>query len=58
MGNEIGYMGWTGIHQRLYLFMVLELMLINWNRDFQSTASVFVLDDVDFLSSVSLKLPS
>lgn len=52
------YMGWTGIHKRLYLWIVLELMLVTWNRDFQSTASVFVLDEVGFLSLLSLKLLS
>lgn len=49
-------MGWTGIHKRLYLCIVLELMLVTWNRDFQSIASVFLLDEVDFLSVLSLKL--
>lgn len=49
-------MGWTGIHKRLYLCIVLELMLVTWNRDFQSIASVFILDEVDFLSVLSLKL--
>lgn len=52
------YMGWTGIHKRLYLWILLELMLVTWNRDFQSTASVFVLDEVGFLSLLSLKLLS
>lgn len=56
VGNEIGYMGWTRIHKRFYLCIVLELMLVIWNRDFQITALVFALDEVGFLSLLSLKL--
>lgn len=49
-------MGWIRIHKRLYLCIVLELMLVIWNRDFQITALVFALDEVGFLSLLSLKL--
>jgi len=38
----------TEIQKRLYLCVVLELILVTWNRCCRSIVSVLGLDEVDF----------